>query len=234
MPYRRLPNTDAARLRALSQPINKTMSMHPDDIPFSYQLLQRIKAFITTFQRGVNRSREEYSQSINQNSEFTNLQKKARIYISHFIQSLIMTIEREELPEQVKNYYNLQKGSKKIPSLITNEDIITWGNAIIKGEEKRVQEGGNPLANPRIAMVKIHFDNFMRASQSQSFTHGKIERNFEYIHELRTTADSIILDLWNEIEEYYSNLEPKEKRKHAREYGVVYVFRKHEIPDEDE
>ena len=53
------------------------------------------------------------------------------------------------------------------------------------------------------------------------------------ISELRGKADSIILNLWNEIEDHFSNNPPSVKREKSAEYGVSYVFRKHEKAEED-
>ncbi|MFW6389249.1 MAG: hypothetical protein ACOCZI_01315, partial [Marinilabiliaceae bacterium] len=54
------------------------------------------------------------------------------------------------------------------------------------------------------------------------------------VAEQRETADKLILDTWNEIEEHFSNLEPEEKRKKASEYGVVYIYRPSEKEKQQE
>lgn len=45
MPYRRLPNIDAARIQALTNAINKSMSLHSNDFAFPYKILQKAKFF---------------------------------------------------------------------------------------------------------------------------------------------------------------------------------------------
>ena len=43
---------------------------------------------------------------------------------------------------------------------------------------------------------------------------------------MRREADSLILDLWNQIEEKFSGIEPADKRLDlCRSYGVVYYYR---------
>jgi hypothetical protein len=42
---------------------------------------------------------------------------------------------------------------------------------------------------------------------------------------MRAEADEIILDIWNEVEEYFAGYPEDIKRERAAEYGVVYVFR---------
>ncbi|HPM12439.1 MAG TPA: hypothetical protein PK734_02985 [Bacteroidales bacterium] len=233
MPYRRLPNTDAARIRALTNAINKTMSMHPDDIAYSYKVLQNAKFFLPTFKTGINYQRADYSQSVEKNSNYNSLQKRAKMYISHFIQVLNMAIARDEMPADARSFYGLEKFTKKLPPLTTDDEIIAWGKKLIDGEEARVQQGGNPMVNPRIAMVKIQYDKYVNAYRSNSFIQSKNERAFEYVQELRQKADDIILSIWNEVEQTFAHLPAAEKRKQAEEYGLVYVFRKHEKPEDN-
>ena len=38
----------------------------------------------------------------------------------------------------------------------------------------------------------------------------------------------IVLSIWNDIEAYFDNLEPDEKRNKCSGYGVIYLLRKHE------
>ncbi|HPH16155.1 MAG TPA: hypothetical protein PK029_03210, partial [Bacteroidales bacterium] len=230
---RRLPNTDAARIRALTNAINKTMSMHPDDIAYSYKVLQNAKFFLPTFKTGINYQRADYSQSVEKNSNYNSLQKRAKMYISHFIQVLNMAIARDEMPADARSFYGLEKFTKKLPPLTTDDEIIAWGKKLIDGEEARVQQGGNPMVNPRIAMVKIQYDKYVNAYRSNSFIQSKNERAFEYVQELRQKADDIILSIWNEVEQTFAHLPAAEKRKQAEEYGLVYVFRKHEKPEDN-
>jgi hypothetical protein len=228
MPYRRLPNTDAARIKAMTNAINKSMSIHPDDLAYSFKIMQKTKFFLPTFKTGINHQRADYSQTIEKGSNFSYLQKRARLYISHFIQVLNLAIVRDEIPAEAREFYGLEKFAKKLPNLNTDDEIIAWGRKLLDGEEKRTLQGGNPMVNPRIAMVKINYDKYINAYKSNSFIQSKSDRAVEYVKELRATADEIILVIWNEVEQKFSDLPPEEKRKKAAEYGVAYVFRKHE------
>ena len=43
---------------------------------------------------------------------------------------------------------------------------------------------------------------------------------------MRREADALILDLWNQVEEKFSQVEPVDKRlKLCRAYGLVYYYR---------
>ncbi len=54
-------------------------------------------------------------------------------------------------------------------------------------------------------------------------------RSVTELTELRKQADSLILAVWNDVEEKYNDLPEDMKRKKAMEYGLIYVFRKNEI-----
>ncbi len=43
MPYRRLPNTDSARIRAMKAALSKGKNMHPFNLAYSQALLVKLK-----------------------------------------------------------------------------------------------------------------------------------------------------------------------------------------------
>ena len=43
---------------------------------------------------------------------------------------------------------------------------------------------------------------------------------------MRTRADELILDIWNQVEEKFRNISPNELRlDKCRDYGVIYYYR---------
>lgn len=228
MPYRRLPNTDAARTRALTKAINKTLGLHPDDIAFEYKTLTRTKFFVETFKKSISLQRADNAQYIEKNGELSHLQKQIRMYITHFIQVLNMSIQRGEIAADSLRYYGLEKYHRKLPLLKTDEDLVSWGKQLIDGEDVRVKEGGTPMSNPRIAQLKVSYDRFMIKLRSTQFKHGTKENAGEYIQSLRKEADELILEIWNGVERTFAHLPAEEKREKAEEYGVCYVFRPYE------
>ena len=53
MPYRRLPNTDAARVRALQAAIDKGSSVSMNECAISPALLLRAKFFLPSLRSGI-------------------------------------------------------------------------------------------------------------------------------------------------------------------------------------
>ncbi len=229
MPYRRLPNTDSSRLKALETALKKGQDIPPFNLAFSQSSYQKVQSFLPLWQKSLIENKTTFNVQIKNNKEYLKKLKKAKIYISHFIQVINMGIIRGELHENIKNYYKLPVNNKKIPSLNTENDIIHWGENIIKGERKRKIEGHNPITNPTIAIVKVHYDNFIEAYNFQKTLQKNHTRTLQNIASLRKNADEIILHIWNDVESFFNNLSEEKKRIEAQKYGITYVYRKNEL-----
>ena len=71
MPYRRLPNTDAARLRALQAVACYKNSPIDTELPFDRRILQEICSFLPQFENAM----FEYKQAINSEGNKNNKYK---------------------------------------------------------------------------------------------------------------------------------------------------------------
>ena len=161
MPYRRLPNTDAARLRALKNALDKSERVAVSDIAFSLGLKQKIEFFLPKFEVAIKNSAMAKEQQFGNSPKFSEYAKKARLYVSHFIQVLNFCIARGEMKPAIRRYYGLDEKSSKVPSLVTEQDLLQWGEKIINGEQERLRNrDGNPIYCPSIALVKVNYENF--------------------------------------------------------------------------
>ncbi|MEI7525906.1 MAG: hypothetical protein WCJ95_16300 [Mariniphaga sp.] len=223
MPYRRLPNTDQARLRALQTAIMLGQKKDPEELAFSAKSLNRLRAFYTNFETTLIHHKLAKTQQEKSSNTYLATVRKARLYLSHFIQVLNFAIQRGDMKPAVREFYGFN--DKKSPSLIMDSEVLEWGKKIIEGEHKRVNHGGNPLYNPSIAIVKVKFDQFLDAYHFQKTLQSNTARWTGKVADLRKEADEIILDIWNEVEEHYSDLPDDNKREKAMEYGLTYVYR---------
>ena len=228
MPYRRLPNTDAARLKALETVLKKGEKTPMSELALSQATLQKARYFLPTFKQALIVYDQTFTNQVQKGKDYTESMRKAKMYVSHFIQVLNLAISRGELKPAVRKHYGLKINEKRMPSLNTENEILQWGENIIKGEAERLQTGGHPITNPTIALVKVRFEDFKRAHQNQKQLQEISNRALGKIAELRQQADQIILSVWNEVESKYLPLEPEKRREKAKEYGVVYVFRQNE------
>jgi hypothetical protein len=224
MPYRRLPNTDQARLRAINAAILMGQKKENEELAFSAGTLNRLRAFFPGFETNLIHHKLARQQQDKNSRSYLETAKKARIYLSHFIQILNFSIQRGDMKPDIRNYYGMV-GDKKSPSLILESELLEWGKKMIEGEHQRLLHGGNPLYNPSIAVVKVKFDQFVDAYHFQKTLQSNTVRWTQKVAGMRAEADEIILDIWNEVEEYFAEYPEDIKRERAAEYGVVYVFR---------
>ncbi len=228
MPYRRLPTTDKARMRALEAAIEMASKNQPEKLAFSKQTLYELKNIKTTFENQLRHYEIDQEKENDNISTYRFVMEKARLYVSHFIQMVFMSIEREEMKEENLAFYSLNTSSMKVPSLASEEEILSWGWKIVEGEQKRMQKGGSPFYNPSIALVKVKLEDFKDAAVFQQNLKRNVLRSYEKIQKARKETNDFISELWNEIEQKLEHESPKQKRQFAEEYGVVYVFRRNE------
>ena len=115
MPYRRLPNTDQARLRALKTAIVMGQKKESDDLAFSEKSLNRLRAFYTNFETTLIHHKLARTQQEKSSNTYLGTVKKARLYLSHFIQVLNFSIQRGDIKSSVRDFYGFS--DKKITFL---------------------------------------------------------------------------------------------------------------------
>ena len=229
MPYRRLPNTDQARLRALKTAQDKGARTGLNDLAFSAKLLFDVEVFVPQFEQAIRQYQFSKERQANFGKKLTENFRMARMYLSHFLQVVNMAIARGELKPNVRTYYGLSEEDKALPEINTEQQLIQWGEKVINGEEERMGQGGSRVFNPTIAMVKVHFEKFLDNYHIHKDLVKTSQRMQEKVAQERDTADALILSIWNEVESFFNHLEPENKRKRSAEYGVVYIFRPSEI-----
>jgi len=229
MPYRRLPNTDAARLKALKQAYQKGKELPPFKLAFSQYTFNKVQAFLPNFEAVVRLYKNTYSVAITKSRDYPAIYKKAKLYISHFIQVMNMAIARGELPPHIRMLYGMDESDNKLPDMNTEAEVIKWGEQVIAGETERLRKGMTPVTNPTIALVKVRFEQFLDAYHLKKINQKNNIRILNNVVGLRTQADEIILNVWNEVEKSFADLPEDKMREKAAEYGVSYVYRRNEL-----
>ena len=228
MPYRRLPNTDSSRLKSLRTAFERGKDIPPKEKPYSQSSLQNINVVLPKFDRFIKHQKEAYKSQTAKSSEYNYLYKKARNYVSHFIQVLNLAIIRGDLKKEARDFFNLEMDEKKLPVFKTEQDLIKWGDIILEGEQNRIGNGGNPMTNPTIGIVKVHYEKFIDAYRFQKTLQENYVRETKQVAAFRPEVDRVILQLWNEIEASYALNDEIVKRNICREFGLIYFFRRNE------
>lgn len=233
MPYRRLPNTDAARIDALEKAVGMEYRQTPEKQPASFKTLNEARVLLPRFKAAVAQFRYNYNELGQCNKRYQPLVKTARLYISHFIQVLNMAIIRKEIKSEHKHLYGLQPDDFTVPDLACEQAVEDWGRRIIEGENARIaRRGGSPIYNPTIAKVKVHYDLFTEARYNRDCFKHQMQRSLQQLNEQRTETDRLILKIWNEVEAYFENYPDETRLANCKEYGIIYYYRKNEKQSE--
>ena len=228
MPYRRLPNTDQARLRALRAAITETDRQSYGNQVVNFKSINEARNFFTVFEKQMVNYHQMLDNQVSANKQYQQIVNNARMFISHFIQVLNLAVIRGDLKKEQKEHYQLDLNTHNVPDLSTEAAIMNWGRNIIEGENERIRNGGFPIYNPTIGKVKVHFEVFKEYKMTQKLHQSTTNRNLEELAKLRKQGDEIILDIWNQVEDFYKNETPYNKFIKCQKYGLIYYYRKNE------
>ena len=228
MPYRRLPNTDQARLRALRTAIQQSDKQSYGEQVVTYKVIHEAKTYLGGFEKQLIQYQQTLESQISANKRYQQIVHNARLYISHFIQVFNLSVIRGDIKKEHKLFYNLDPNVHTVPDLSTEAALIKWGKCIIDGENERLRNGGLPIYNPTIAKVKVHYEVFKEYKSTQKIHQNTTNRNWEDLVGLREKGDAIILEIWNQVEAKYKDEKPYSRLQKCQNYGLVYYYRKGE------
>ena len=226
MPYRRLPNTDQARFPTLQAAVMKADAHSDYDTTVAHKTLIVARNFLPRFQAAQSVYAENYNRQAKAGKKHQQHVKMARLYISHFIQVFNFAVVRGEIKAVNKELYGLDPKSNNLPDLSSEASLAEWGRKIIEGEGKRLAQGGTPIYNPSIARVRVQYDIFMDSYEKQRTLQASTAKSLEALASMRDEADRLILDIWNQVEKKFEQVNPQDKRLElCRSYGLIYYYR---------
>lgn len=197
-----------------------------DEMAISWKSLSAARRFLAKFEAAQICYAECFEKQAKAGRKHQVHVKTARLYVSHFIQVLNLAVIRSEVRLSHKEYYGLEAHACNVPDLSSEAQLAVWGRKIIDGETRRLSQGGTPIYNPTIAKVKVHYDIFMDSGERQKEYQEATARSLEALSSMRAEADSLILDIWNQVERKFEHVTPNDKRLDlCRSYGLVYYYR---------
>lgn len=227
MPYRRLPNTDQARIRALKAAVDSSVKGGIFTNVLTHNTYHRAKELLERFSREVavyKRCIAEQSPKKG-NESYEAALKKARMYVSHFIQVLSMCIMRGEVARSKRPYYGLPENEDTVPNLFSEASVLEWGQKIIAGEQRRQGEGGVPIYNPTMGRVSVVFELFKEMYDRRHMLQTRTAEALANISNMRYEVDELIFEVWGEVEKSFASLSGDARIKKCAEYGVIYYYR---------
>lgn len=228
MPYRRLPKTDSARIKALKTLLDNNDIYTARGRFISWDSISRAQPACDRLLTATQQYGVTLQAQTRHTRKLAKLQRSATMYVSHFLQVLLMSVERGEIKASQLELYGLNGDVRVLPNIKTIEGLIEWGRKTIDGEKARLKKGGRPIYNPTLAMVETHYDLFVAANDQQRLQLERTRQAHDTLVRLRPEVDEILLDLWNQIEVHFADEPWKERVEHCSKYGVVYYNRKGE------
>jgi len=225
MSYRRLPNTDQARITALTSIADLENNYGFHDLPLSNSLVDMAKTQLHTFKNTVNLHRQAVEMWQEGNKKYREILKNLTVYITHFVQVYNMAILRGELKKEGRAYYNIDIEDDTLPDLSSEDNILDWGQRLTEGERQRTLNGGSPMTNPTISNLKVHYEKFTNLNFDQKIKKNYIAYTKEALCKEREKADVLIKEIWDEVEKIFAPLPEKERFEKCKEFGVIYYNR---------
>ena len=233
MPYRRLPNTDKARIRSLETAINKMRNSDYYAPVMSPELFNRADKKLAQFKEAVERYVNSLETQVNysKSEAYQDRLKNAKMYVSHFLTVFNMCVKRGEMKASDREFYSIPENSGELPDMSSDIAVIRCCENTINGEKARTAKGGVPIYNPTIAKVAVHYDLFKELYDKQSKMRQLTDEALLVVSLMRPQVDEVILDVWNSIENYFQDLTGEKKIKVCRDYGLIYYYRTSEKAD---
>lgn len=227
MPYRRLPNTDQARIRSLETAINKIRNSDYYAPVLPPELFSRTEKKLKQFKGIVDKYLKSLEEQINYSKSdlYQERLKKAKMYVTHFITVFNFCIKRGEIKASDRELFSIPENSGELPDMSSDIAVIRCCENTIRGEKARTEKGGIPIYNPTIAKVAVHYELFKELFDKQCELRQQTEESLLVVSLMRPQIDAVILEVWNSIEDYFDDLSGEERIKACRDYGIIYYYR---------
>jgi hypothetical protein len=208
---------------------SKGKDLPPFKLAFSQGTFSKLQSLLSNYEHALSENKIAYNLQVEKNKDYHKHSRKARLYVSHFIQVINLAIIRGDLSATTRAYFGMDEDEKKLPSLQIDEELLEWGHKLIEGEKERRNASLTPITNPSIAVVKVFFDKFLDVYNMQNSLKNRCQRAQTDLNDKRTAVDLIIQQIWNEVEDTFKELPEELRREKASDYGLVYVYRKNEM-----
>jgi len=228
MPYRRLPNTDKARIRAMQIALNGyNNAKNGKDVLF-LDTVRKLNSILVEFTNKVDAYNSAFAFQIKNQKKHKIFFYNCKLYVSHFIQVMNFAILRGELDKSIKKYYQLKVNSSNLPALNSEKQLILWGQRIIKGELIRINNGEKPIENPSLHNLNLSYEKFTNSINYQKELQNLTRAAQNSLVNIRPDIDLLIKNLWDEIETFFEKYPPLIRREKAKLFGINYIYRKNE------
>jgi hypothetical protein len=148
---------------------------------------------------------------------------------SHFFQVLDLAIDRGFWPAATREYHHRDKEVPTLPELKTYDDALEWSGYILAGETKRQSDEGaafTPMSLPTTGEIQSALTTLQTAMGAHTGHKSALQNAQLAVDALlpeNAGIDKLLLDLYNDVENYYRDYPDATRRDAAREWGILYT-----------
>jgi hypothetical protein len=241
MPFRRIPNTTPAVLRALQKARDQYLATPVvaeraiSAAQFAALDTSNATSLLSRFTKEV--SEADQAQALQAPLTSVTAQKAAQLqmYVSHFHQALDNGIARGFFQAGARSYYGRDVSNPVLPPMSSYQELAEAAAKVDSGETARAtaEAGGYQLmANPardEVNDVALEFNGAWAASKAAL---AKTDTEKEDVQALYPEAQALAEDLADTIEFFHrKDKVASSRRVKCARWGVVYVFGADETPD---
>nr|WP_319509254.1 hypothetical protein [uncultured Draconibacterium sp.] len=253
MPTRELPKSTIGRYNVLEKTNEKANSTPAAQWAISSETQTKLVSFYARLRQEMAERQEQFAKQAEATKAENEQQQVLYRNVSHFMRVFNMAVERGVFSPSDRLYYGLNANQSDLPKLSTEQDLVTWARNLIDGEATRTQQSAPeapavpvapdvvptsvqekvPMSNPSAAEVETELNKYVELSNAQSAEKQAFDAENKDVLDMLPEIDELIRDIYDEVEFYYRKETPANRRKLAREWGVVYVSRPGEEPDDE-
>lgn len=238
MPYKRTPQTDAARVRAIKLMLKaykvfvvditeEPMKVRAVTDAYNTELKTIGAQFITEVEQRDFALSDQSTATTEKDAALNVLRKVC----THFIIVMNLGIDRGVYLPAIRSEFGLDINHDSVPPMGREAEVYDWAQRIISAETRRIADGGLPMQNPSLADVQHAFDIYDPLRDEQLRKKSQFDLEQEDVAEMREKIDELLKDGWDQVEFYFRKDEPSSLRRKARSWGVEYATRPGEEPE---
>jgi hypothetical protein len=226
MPFRQLPASDPTRTQALQGALKKWNSTTGAARLISAATGAALETLQPKWEKEVAERADAFGQQSASTLALSAAADKLRLLVSHFIQVYQMGIARGDFAAAGRAVYELSVNEETVPNLDAEAALLLWADRIVKGDPRRVAQFSEaPMTIPAASAVAAALQAYNVKLTAQTDAKDQLEAEQADVIALRSDADKLIRDVWDEVEFALRQLEAPTLRRRAREWGVVYAQR---------
>ncbi len=222
MIFRRLPTTIVGIYEALRTAFNQNANAGVNTI-LTNATVTRLNTIFPLFQTGKQLIDQKQADSSAAVAAKDAAREQLAMWVSHFLQTIIMAVERGVIPRAALSFYHVETAHPSLPRLDSEQDVVTAAENAISGEAARIAAGGTAIPFPLIADVTSRRTTFNNALNDRNTAKTVLDGAQGSLHSLMTEANGVIKKVWDEAETFYNEEDDAGRRNACRTWGVVYV-----------